>query len=121
MKGKLSPRFIGPFEILEKVGEVAYKLALPPSLADVHNTFHVSMLKKYIQNPSHVLSYESLELSPELSYEEYPIEILDREEKLLRNKKIPLVKVLWRNHLVEEATWEREDMMKLQYPTLFSK
>ena len=121
MKGKLSPRFIGPFEILERVGEVAYKLALPPSLADVHNTFHVLMLKKYIQNPSHVLSYESLELNPELSYEEYPVEILDREEKLLRNKKIPLVKVLWKNHLVEEATWEREDMMKLQYPTLFSK
>ena len=94
MKGKLSPRFIGPFEILERVGEVAYKLALPPSLADVHNTFHVSMLKKYIQNSSHVLSCESLELSLELSYEEYPIEILDREEKLLRNKKIPLVKFL---------------------------
>ena len=104
MKGKLSPRFIGPFKILEKVGEVTYKLALPPSLADVHNTFHVSMLKKYIQNPSHVLSYESLELNPELSYKEYPVEILDREEKLLRNKKIPLVKVLWRNHSVEEAT-----------------
>ena len=73
---------------------MAYKLALPPSLADVYNTFHVSMLKKYIQNPSHVLSYESLELNPELFYEEYPVEMLDREEKLLRNKKIPLVKVL---------------------------
>ena len=93
-KGKLSPHFIGPFEILERVCEVAYKLALPPSLASVHNVFHVLMLKKYIQNSSHVLSYKQLELGSDLSYEEQPIQILDRKEKQLRNRKIPLVKVL---------------------------
>ena len=93
-KGKLSPRFIGPYEILERVGKVAYKLALPPLLASVNNVFHVSMLKKYIQNSSHVLSYKQLELGSDLSYEEQPIQILDKEEKQLRNRKILLVKVL---------------------------
>ena len=118
-KGKLSPHFIGPFEILERVGEVAYELALPLSLASVHNVFHVSMLKKYIQNISHVLSYKQLELGSDLSYEEQPIQILDKEEKQLRNRKIPLVKVLWKNHSVEEATWEHEDEMRKMYPTVF--
>ena len=80
-KGKLSPRFIGPFEILERVGKFPYKLSLPPSLASVHNVFHVSMLKKYIQNSSHVLIYKQPELGSDLSYEEQPIQILDREEK----------------------------------------
>ena len=103
-KGKLSPHFIGPIEILERVGKVAYKLALPLSLASIHNVFHVSMLKKYVQNLSHVLNYKQLELGLDLSYEKQPIQILDREEKQLRNRKIPLVKVLWKNHSVEEAT-----------------
>ena len=93
-KGKLSPRYIGPFEILDKVRDVAYKLALPPSLSNVHNVFHVSMLRRYIPNPSHVLSFEPLELSQDVSYEKQPVEILDRKEKELRKKKIPLVKVL---------------------------
>ena len=86
-KGKLSPRYIGPFEILERIGDLAYKLALPPSLASVHNVFHVSMLKKYIQNSSHVLSYEQLKLSSDLSNEERPVQILEREEKQLRSRK----------------------------------
>ena len=108
-KGKLSPRFVGPFEVLEKIGVVAYRLAFPPSLSAVHNVFHVSMLRKYIPEPSHVLSYEPLQLNQDLNYEEKPIRILDKKEKELRNKKIPLVKVLWKNHLTEEATWEREE------------
>ena len=120
-KGKLSPRYIGPFEILETIGKVAYRLALPPSLSSVHDVFHVSMLRKYVQNPSHVLSYEPLKLSSDLSYKEQPIQILDKEEKLLRNKAIPLVKILWRNHSVEEATWEREDEMRNKYPALFGE
>ncbi|KAM6580350.1 hypothetical protein CsatA_004124 [Cannabis sativa] len=93
-KGKLSPRFIGPFEILEKVGQVAYRLALPPSLSAVHNVFHVSMLRKYVSDPMHVLSYEMLELQPDLCYDEQPVQILDRKEKVLRTKTISLVKVL---------------------------
>ena len=118
-KGKLSPRYIGPFEILERIGKVAYRLALPPELASVHNVFHVSMLKKYVTDLSHVLHQEPVEVHANLTYEEKPVQILAREEKTLRNKVIPLVKVLWRNHNVEEATWEREEDMRKSYPELF--
>ncbi|KAA0048478.1 pol protein [Cucumis melo var. makuwa] len=110
-RGKLSPRFVGPFEILERIDPVAYRLALPPSLSTVHDVFHVSMLRKYVPDPSHVVDYEPLEIDENLRYTEQPVEVLAREVKTLRNKEIPLVKVLWRNHLVEEATWEREDDM----------
>ncbi|KAL4034989.1 hypothetical protein IC575_003663 [Cucumis melo] len=120
-KGKLSPRFVGPFEILERIGPVAYRLALPPSLSTVHDVFHVSMLRKYVPDPSHVVDYEPLEIDENLSYTEQPVEVLAREVKTLRNKEIPLVKVLWRNHRVEEATWEREDDMRSRYPELFEE
>ncbi|XP_030494773.2 uncharacterized protein LOC115710552 [Cannabis sativa] len=118
-KGKLSPKFIGPFEILEKVGQVPYQLALPPSFSAVHNVFHVSMLRKYVSDPIHILSYEALELQPDLSYDEQPVQILDRKEKVLRSKTIALVKVLWRNSKVEEATWVLESDMRTQYLELF--
>ncbi|KAL0551796.1 hypothetical protein IC582_010885 [Cucumis melo] len=120
-RGKLSPRFVGPFEILERIGPVAYRLALPPSLTTVHDVFHVSMLRKYVPDPSHVVDYEPLEIDENLSYVEQPVEVLAREVKTLRNKEIPLVKVLWRNHRVEEATWEREDDMRSRYPELFEE
>ncbi|KAL4362854.1 hypothetical protein GQ457_04G023190 [Hibiscus cannabinus] len=103
-KGKLSPRYIGPFEVLEKVGTVAYRLALPPEFDKIHNVFHVSMLKKYRSDPSHVLEPEEVELNLDLSYEEEPVMILDSKVKRLRNKNVSLVKVLLRNHNVEEAT-----------------
>ena len=119
VKGKLSPRFIGPFEVLDRIGEVAYRLAMPPSLSAVHNVFHVSMLRKYVSDPSHVLSYENLELDEDLSYEEKPVQILDRKEKVLRTKTIALVKVLWRNSKTEEATWELESDMRERFPELF--
>ncbi|XP_042400952.1 uncharacterized protein LOC121990981 [Zingiber officinale] len=118
-KGKLSPRFIGPFEILDRVGTLAYRVALPPNLAGVHNVFHVSMLRKYLSNPSHVLHFEPLRLAPNLSYEEKPTQILDRQERKLRNKVIKMVKVKWLNHSEEEATWETEEDMKSRYPDLF--
>ena len=111
-KGKLSPRFIGPYEVIEKVGPLAYRLALPLDLKKIHNVFHVSMLRRYRSDPSHVVSLETIELRPDLTYDEEPVEILAREVKELRNKKIPLVKVLWRNHKTEEATWESEEMMR---------
>ncbi|KAK8701425.1 hypothetical protein V6N13_019812 [Hibiscus sabdariffa] len=118
-KGKLSPRYIGPFEVLEKVGPVAYRLALPPEFDKIHNVFHVSMLRRYRSDPSHVLELEEVELNPDLSYEEEPVMILDREVKRLQKKNVSLVKVLWRNHKVEEATWEPEETMRTQYPYLF--
>ena len=98
---------------------MAYKLDFSEELSQVHNVFHISMLRKYISDPSHVLETPEIELRDDLSYEEQPVQILGREEKELRNKTISLVKVLWRNHLVEEATWEREDQMRSQYPYLF--
>jgi len=118
-RGKLSPRFVGPFEILERIGAVAYRLALPPSLSAVHNVFHVSMLRKYVADPSHVLEHEPLELSKDLSFEEKPVQILAYERKVLRNREISLVKVLWRHQRAEEATWELEDEMRTHYPELF--
>ena len=103
-KGKLSPRYIGPFEITQRIGKVAYKLALSPDLARVHDVFNVSMVKKYVSDPSHVLPEMSIEVREDLTSEERPVTIMDRRVKRLRNKEIPLVKVLWRNHNVEEAT-----------------
>ncbi|KAK8265180.1 hypothetical protein V6Z11_D12G161800 [Gossypium hirsutum] len=119
-KGKLSPRFIGPYEITERVGSVAYRLMLPPELEKIHNVFHVSMLRRYRSDPSHVISPTEIEINSDMTYEEEPISILAREIKELRNKKIPLVKVLWHKHGVEETTWESEDTMKERYPNLFT-
>ena len=118
-KGKLSPRFIGPFEILDRVGAVAYRIALPPNLAAVHNVFHVSMLRKYTPDPTHVIEHGMLPLREDLSYEEQPSRILARDTRRLRNKDIPLVKVAWGNRREEEATWEREEDVRKAYPELF--
>ena len=118
-RGKLSPRYIGPFEVTERVGLVAYRLALPMELSRIHDVFHISMLRKYISDPSHILETPAVEVKEDLSYEEQPVQILDWREQVLRNKTIPLVKVLWRNHVVEEATWEPELLMRAQYPYLF--
>ncbi|XP_038985472.1 uncharacterized protein LOC120111701 [Phoenix dactylifera] len=119
VRGKLSPRYVGPFEILDKVGEVAYRLALPPALSSVHNIFHVSMLKKYVPDPSHVVAYEPLHLQEDLTYEEFPVRIVDRKDQVLRHRTIPFVKVQWNNHTEREATWELEEEMKVKYPQLF--
>lgn len=97
-RGKLNPRFIGPFQILERIGSQAYRLALPPALSQVHNVFHVSMLRKYVASPDHVLNFEHIPLSPNLSFEEEPVQILDRKTKKLRNKEIHLLKIPWKNH-----------------------
>ncbi|KAA0047218.1 pol protein [Cucumis melo var. makuwa] len=118
-KVKLSPRFVGPFEILERIGLVAYRLSLPPSFFTVHDVFYVSMLRKFVTDPMHVVDFEPLQINENSSYEEQPIEILAREVKMHRNKGIASVKVLWRNHEAEEATWEREVDMRAQYLELF--
>ncbi|XP_073120516.1 uncharacterized protein [Henckelia pumila] len=121
-KGKLAPRFIiPPFEILDKVGALAYRVGWPPNLDEVHNVFHVSMLRKYVSNPSHVLSIEPLQLPPHMTYEERPIQILDRQKRRLRNKSFPMIKVRWQNPSDEEATWEAEADIRTRYPELFGK
>ena len=117
-KGKLSSRYIGPFEILSRIGEVAYRLALPPELSGVYNVFHVSMLKKYVHSPSHVISYEPLEVLEDASYVQKPVRIIDAKEHELRNPTIHWVKVLWENHEPEKATWELREQVQRKYPHL---
>ncbi|KAA0059240.1 putative DNA/RNA polymerases superfamily protein [Cucumis melo var. makuwa] len=119
-KGKLSPRYIEPYQITERVGPAAYRLELPIELARIHDVFHVSMLRKYISDPSYVLQEQPVELKEDLSYVEEPVQILDRKEQVLRNKMIQLIKVLWIHHGMEEATWEPEDQMKKRYPIIFN-
>ncbi|XP_035545344.1 uncharacterized protein LOC118348258 [Juglans regia] len=102
-KGKLSPRYIGPFEILDRIGSVVYRVALPPAFSGVHNVFHVSMLRKYIHDPTHIIDHEPLQIQEDMTYTEEPLRILDRKEQVLRNRTISLVKVLWNNHATNEA------------------
>lgn len=120
-KGKLSPRFIRPYEVLERIGKVAYRLALPTELDKVHDVFHVSQLKKYIHDPSHVIQPEVVEIDESLTYEEKPIKILDTKTRETRRRVIKLVKVMWSNHQSEEATCEVEDDMRKRYPELFKQ
>ncbi|KAL8098809.1 hypothetical protein AgCh_031510 [Apium graveolens] len=115
-KGKLSPRCIGPFEIQRRIGKLAYDLALPPNLQQVHNVFHVSMLRKYHRDTRHIVEYEQVDMQPDLTYMEKPVKIIDKKEQVLRNKVIKLVRVLWQNHNVEESTWELESTMLEKYP-----
>ena len=117
---KAEAQYIGPYEIIAIVGPVAYKLKLPLELSRIHDTFHVSMLRKYIPDPSHVLREQPMQLKENLTYEETPVQIVDRKERVLRSKVIPLVKVLWKNHEKEAATWEPEAQMRHRYPQLFS-
>ncbi|XP_075074480.1 uncharacterized protein LOC107825951 [Nicotiana tabacum] len=119
-KGMLSPRFIGPYRILKRIREVAYKLELPASMTLVHPVFHVSMLRGYVHDHAHIVSPEVVDINDGLTYDEEPVEILDRQVRRLRTKDIASVKVLWRNHDIEEATWEAEEDMKIRYPHLFA-
>ena len=107
-RGKLSPRFIEPFEMLERVSTVAYRLALPPSMSGVHEVFHVSMLRRYTLDPAHVVDWGEIEVDTDGTFEEGPVCILDNRDQVLRRK---TVRVLWRHYRVEESTWEREDTM----------
>ena len=116
---KLSPRFIGPFEILERVGTVAYRLALPPSMSGVHEIFHVSMLRKYTPDLAHIVDWGQIEVDIGGTFEEGPVCNLDSRNQVLRRNIMRLVRVLWRHYGVEESTWEREDTMRATYPFLF--
>ncbi|GJR65596.1 putative reverse transcriptase domain-containing protein [Tanacetum coccineum] len=119
-RGKLNPRYVGPFEVLEKVGSVAYKLELPQELSRVHNTFHVSNLKKCYSDEPLAVPLEGLHIDDKLQFVEEPVEILEREIKRLKRSRIPLVKVRWNSRRGPEFTWEREDSFKKKYPHLFT-
>ena len=118
-RGKLSPRFIEPFEILEKVGTIAYWLALPPSMSGVHEGFHVSILWKYTPDPAHMVDWGKITVNTDGTFEEGPLRIMDSRDQVMRRKTVRLVKVLWQHCEVEEATWERKDSMRATYPFLF--
>ncbi|XP_073225669.1 uncharacterized protein [Cicer arietinum] len=116
---KLSLRFIGPYQILHRVGPVAYQLALPPSLSGLHDVFNVSQLKKYIHDPSQTLHHDSIQLKPNLTFKPIPSRIVDRNLKTLRKNTISLVKVVWEGMSPEDATWELESEILEKYRHLF--
>ncbi|WVZ48642.1 LOW QUALITY PROTEIN: hypothetical protein U9M48_000063 [Paspalum notatum var. saurae] len=118
MKGKLAPRYIGPFKIVERKGEVAYKLELPPNLSGIHNVFHVSQLKKWCGRTSTTL--EGLDVREDLTYTEHPVKILETSERVTRNRRVKMCRVQWKHHTEDEATWEREEELRATYPGLFA-
>ncbi|XP_073035225.1 uncharacterized protein [Primulina eburnea] len=118
-KGKLHPRFVGPFEVIERIGTMAYRLSLPENISGIHNVFHVSQLRKCKVNSAQLIDHQQIDLEENLTYEEQPVNILDQRIKELRGRPIQLIKVLWKNHNIEEATWEREKDMRCQYPHSF--
>ena len=118
-RGKFSSRFIVPFEILERVGTVAYRLALPFSMSGVHEIFHVSMLRRYTPDPAHVVDWGEIKVDTDGTFKEGPVCILNSRDQVLRRKTVRLVKVLWRHRGVEESTWECEDTMWAIYSFLF--
>jgi hypothetical protein len=121
VKGKLFPHFIGPFRVFRRVGEMVYQLELLDNLSDVHNVFHVSQIKKCLHVPEEQLPMEELSVQGDLTYTEYPIKILNTLTRVTRNKVIKMCKVQWSHHGEEEATWEREEMLRINFPHLFPR
>src|SRR3954462_9361666 len=119
IKGKLAPRYIGPFRIISRSGPVAYRLELPQNLSQVHDVFHVSQLRRCFKDPIHKVEHDMIELQQDLTYQEHPSRIIDQSERRTSNKTVKFLKVQWSNHSKDEATWEREDRLREEYPDLF--
>ena len=120
-RGKLSPRFIGPFVITQRIGKVAYKLELPEALGGIHPVFHVSQLRKCLSDENLQMPLDEIQVDQRLNFVEEPTEIVERQIKKLRHKRIPIVKVRWNARRGSEFTWEPEDAMRRKYPQLFSE
>ena len=118
VKGKLAPRYVGPFLIIEQCGPVAYRLKLPTQLSVVHNIYHVSQLRKCLRVPEKVIDVEKFQLEPNLVYSEQPIKIVDFKTRVTRNQTSNFYKVQWSNHSEREATWETEEFLKSKCPAL---
>jgi hypothetical protein len=116
IKGKLTPRYIGPFEIIEVCGPVAYCLQLPPQLAVIHDIFHVSQLRKCVKIPTEIIDSQSSEIQSDLSYTEHPIKVLDTKERSTRRETIRMFKIQWDHHTKEEETWETESYLQRNFP-----
>nr|GEV23143.1 putative reverse transcriptase domain-containing protein [Tanacetum cinerariifolium] len=119
-RGKLNPRYVEPFRVLEKVRTIAYKLELPQELSRIHNTFHVSNLKKCYSDDPLTVPLDGLRIDDQLHFVEEPVEIMDREVKRLKRSRIPIIKIRWNSKRGPEFTWEREDQFKQKYPHLFT-
>lgn len=115
---KLTPKYLGPYQILDRIGAVAYRIALPPSLSNLHDVFHISQLRKYLPDSSHVIEPDNIELEENLTYPTQPVKILERREKQLRKRTVPLVKLAWSDDN-QDATWELEESARKRYPSLF--
>ncbi|KAK1607741.1 hypothetical protein QYE76_031414 [Lolium multiflorum] len=125
VKGKLAPRYVGPFKVLSRRGEVSYQLELPEEMAAVHNVFHISLLRKCLEVPEKTevfknIDHRSVDINSDLTYREVPIRILEEAYRTTRTRSIKFLKIQWSNHTEDEATWEREEDMKKEYPDLFS-
>jgi hypothetical protein len=119
--GKLAPRYIGPYGIVEACGPVAYKLKLPPKMSAIHNVFHVSQLKKCVRLPTEIIAEPEVEIEPNLSYQEYPTKVLDCKKRSTRTRSIKMYKIQWRTHSEEEATWETEEFLRSNFPDCLPK
>jgi hypothetical protein len=120
VKAKLAPRYVGPYQIFARCGEVAYQLSLPEGLSAVHDVFHVSQFKKCLRVPEEQLPVEGLEVQEDLTYIEKPAQILETADRVTRRKTIRMCKVRWSHHSEEEATWKSEDDLMAKYPELFA-
>jgi hypothetical protein len=116
IKGKLAPRYIGPYPILDKYGPTSYQVELPAKLSGVHNVFNVSQLKRCLKPPTDVVMEDTIPLEPDLTYKAYPIKILDQQERVTRNKTTWFYKIQWNDHSEDEATWECEEFLRSNYP-----
>jgi hypothetical protein len=116
VRGKLAPRYVGPYPIVDVCGPVAYRVELPSHLSRVHSVFHVSQLKKCLKAPIDVAIQEAIPLQEDLTYAEYPVEILDTKARVTRNRRVMFYKILWSHHTPEEATWESEEFLRRNFP-----